>query len=123
MLLWSAKDYDRHVGRPMYSHISNALKRVTAALKGRYPEDVIELYAFGSQARGDHSDKSDLDVLVVVKDRSPAIEEVVIDAFVEEEIKTGLSFDPVIKGVASMELEERHNTPFFENLRREGIHL
>ena len=40
---------------------------------------------------------------------------------VEEELRSGIPFDPVIKDSASFALERRHHSPFYENVSREGI--
>ena len=105
----------------MYAHEKAALQRISASLRERYPEDILSVYAFGSRARGDHGARSDFDVLVIVRERSLAVEEAVIEAFVDGERQSGLSFDPVIKSLRSFELEKRHHTPFFQNIEQEGI--
>ena len=79
------------------------------------------IYAFGSRVRGDHGAESDLDLLVVVAKRTPAVERAVIDSCVDEELRSGIPFDPVIKDSASFALERRYHSPFYENVSREGI--
>jgi predicted nucleotidyltransferase len=81
------------------------------------------MYAFGSRVRGDHMEGSDFDVLVIVHQRTVAIEEAIMEVFVEEEIRSGISFDPVIKTAHSFELEKQLHTPFFENIQKEGIQV
>jgi predicted nucleotidyltransferase len=105
----------------MYSHEKAVVERISSSLKERYPNDIVSVYVFGSRARGDHTDRSDFDVLVIVRKRSVAIEEAVVATFVEEEMESGLCFDPIIKSLSSFELEKRHHTPFFQNIEREGI--
>lgn len=46
------------------------------------PENVVSVCIFGSMARGDHDERSDADVLVVVRDRSGKISEKVVSDFV-----------------------------------------
>ena len=60
------------------------------------------IYAFGSRVRGDHGGESDLDLLVVVGERTPEVERAVIDSGVEEELRSGIPFDPVIKGLRQL---------------------
>jgi predicted nucleotidyltransferase len=105
----------------MYEHVKTELKKISTALKEKYPDTILSVIAFGSRVRGDHTERSDFDVLVVVENRDAAIEEGIVDIFVEEEMKTGISFDPVIKTAGSMELEKQHHTPFYENISTEGI--
>lgn len=110
----------------MYAPTRQALERVGAAIRARLatrPDDVrLEgIYAFGSRVRGDHTGESDLDLLVVVGERTPEVERAVIDSCVEEELLSAIPFHPVIKDSASFDLERRHHSPFFENVSREGI--
>ncbi len=107
----------------MYAHEKNALKRIIEQLKERFSNRIVSVYAFGSRLRGDHNEWSDFDVLVVVGDKTPEIESEIISIFVEEETKSGLSFTPVIKDIQAFELEKRFNTPFYENIIKEGVLL
>ena len=105
----------------MYAHTRQAVTRVGAAIRARLKNDVGGIYAFGSRVRGDHAGESDLDLLVVVRQRSREVERAIIDSCVEEELGSGIAFDPVIKDSASFALERRYHTPFYENVSRDGI--
>jgi len=105
----------------MYNHERNILKNITARLRERFSERIQGVYAFGSRVRGDHDEWSDFDVLIVVKDRNPSIENEIMDIFVEEELKSGVIFSPVIKDYTAFEKEKNLNTPFYENIQREGV--
>jgi predicted nucleotidyltransferase len=107
----------------MYAHEKGSLGRITNSLREQFPDRITKIYAFGSRVRGDHGEWSDFDILVVVKDRDPLIEEAIIGCFVEEELRSGLVFTPLIKDQKAFESEKRFNTPFYENLTREGIAL
>ncbi len=107
----------------MYTHEKKALKRIIEKLKERFSTRIVSVYAFGSRVRGDHDEWSDFDVLVIVVGKTPEIESEIISIFVEEEIKSGLSFTPVIKDIQAFELEKRFNTPFYENITKEGVLL
>ena len=107
----------------MYAHEKGSLDRITKSLREQFPSRIAGVYAFGSRARGDHGEWSDFDILVVVKDRDPGIEGAIIGSFVEEELRSGLIFTPLIKDQRAFEAEKRFNTPFYENLAKEGIVL
>jgi predicted nucleotidyltransferase len=107
----------------MFSYIKNRLQKISQQLKERYPDRIVFIYAFGSRARGDFSEWSDIDILIVVKDKDPQIEREIIGLIVEEEITVGLSFSPVIKDLKVFEKERDFKTPFYENIKREGILL
>lgn len=107
--------------RKMYKHEIETLKRISSRLRERFHEDIISLYAFGSRVRGDHDKWSDFDVLVVVNNKNPTLEDKIMAIFVEEEIRNGLSFAPVIKDHRAFDLERQHNSPFYINITKEGI--
>ena len=107
----------------MYAHERRVLDRITKTLRERFPERIQGAFAFGSRARGDHGAWSDFDVLVVVKDRDPSIEQGIISLFVEEELQSGLQFTPLIKDLKAFQSEKKFKTPFHENLTKEGIPL
>lgn len=109
--------------RGMFSYQREALDRVVAHLRARFPDRIASVYAFGSRVRGDHATWSDLDILVVVRNRDPALVDEIVGVFVEEELERGLSFSPVVKDETAFDLEKRYHTPFYENVTREGISL
>lgn len=111
------------LNRKMYPYEKEALQRIAESLKARLSEEIVLVCAFGSRVRGDHGEWSDFDVLVVVKQKKTEIERLIIDIFVEEEIRSNLSFTPVIKEAGSFELEKKYGTPFYENIAREGMPL
>jgi len=107
----------------MYVYEKKILNRISKTLRERFPGRIIAVYAFGSKVRGDHGEWSDFDVLIVVKDRDPSIEEGIISVFVEEELRSGLTFTPLIKDLKAFEHERNFKTPFYENIVKEGIVL
>ena len=41
----------------------------------------------------------------------------------EEEERSGISFDPVIKDAAAFDLERRYHSSFYENITNEAIRI
>ncbi|MGV7928757.1 MAG: nucleotidyltransferase domain-containing protein [Spirochaetota bacterium] len=107
----------------MFSHDRKALLLLSSLLRERMGDDIESIFAFGSRVRGDNDDRSDFDVLIVVKDRNPAKEAAIIDTIVDFEMERGLSLTPLLKDAASFTLEREHNAPFYQNITREGVRL
>lgn len=107
----------------MYVHELIVLKRISSILKEKFSDKIVYIYAFGSRVRGDHNIWSDLDVLVVVKDKTPEIVAEIISLFVDEELTTGIPFSPVIKDISTFEKEKDYNTSFYKNVTKEGVLL
>jgi predicted nucleotidyltransferase len=105
----------------MHPHEKNILHHISDKLRRQYTDRIISVHAFGSRVRGDHDTWSDFDVLVVVKDKDPLLESGIIGIFVEEEIRAGASFTPVVKDIKAFEMEKKYHTPFYETIIAEGI--
>ncbi|MFN3396818.1 MAG: nucleotidyltransferase domain-containing protein [Thermodesulfovibrionales bacterium] len=105
----------------MFAHERKALERIRERLRERLPERIISLYAFGSRVRGDHGEWSDLDVLVIVRNKDVEIEKEIIDIFSDEEFETGIPFAPVIKDIKVFEMEREIKTPFYQDIIKEGV--
>lgn len=107
----------------MFPHIKESVERVTEKLKKHFPERIIAVYVFGSRVRGDHGEWSDFDVLVLVREKNPELVDGIIEIFADEEYEKGIFFSPVIKDIAVFEREKQYNTPFYQNIRKEGVLL
>jgi len=105
----------------MFTIERDAINRATKRLQEVLGDNLITVIAFGSRVRGDFSDESDLDILVVVKERDFGVIEKVVEIFGEEEDKTNISFSPVIKSLEVFEKEKAYNTTFYRNIKKEGV--
>jgi predicted nucleotidyltransferase len=107
----------------MHRHEKETLQLISQRLKEKLQGKLVIFCVFGSKARGDHDEYSDFDVLVIVKDKTPELEDGIMDVFIEEELKSSIFFTPLIKDFQAFEKERRYNTPFYQNIEREGIML
>jgi predicted nucleotidyltransferase len=81
--------------------------------------DPVQVILFGSQARGEATDESDIDVLVVL----PDLERDTLDAVLEIAWEIGFEAGKVISVIPATRQEMKHlsASPFFKVVRREGI--
>jgi predicted nucleotidyltransferase len=107
----------------VFTRDRESLDRIAETLRRRLPGNIVTIVAFGSRVRGDHDEGSDFDVLVVVRERTRNAESAIIDEFVEEELRTGTPFAPVIKTEESYQMERDYHTPFAQSIAAEGIHV
>jgi len=92
-------------------------EKIRSIIKGKF----IELILFGSYARGDYEFGSDIDVLVVVKERLTGTERKRISKILSD---ISLAYDTVIACFDYPYTEfETRNSPFLLNVRREGIKI
>lgn len=89
-------------------------QKLSAALGER-----VRVILFGSQARGEATDESDVDVLVVL----PDLEKSTLDTVFEIAWEVGFEAGKVISVIpaASDEMELLSASPFFQAVQREGI--
>ena len=88
----------------------------------QYQENLDELILYGSQARDDAQEYSDIDVLVVLKKAFNYREE--IDRTSQFIADLSLEYDTVIsRAFISAQRFQDENSPFLLNVRREGVAL
>jgi uncharacterized protein len=88
----------------------------------QYQENLEQLILYGSQARGDAKEYSDIDVLVVLRQAFNYREE--IDRTSQFIADLSLEYDTVIsRAFISAQRFQDENSPFLLNVRREGVPL
>jgi predicted nucleotidyltransferase len=105
----------------MNDQAQNIAREFAALLRDRLGPRVKQVILFGSQARGDARDGSDYDVLVVVDERTPEIEETVLDTDVEMMNRHETLFASIIK--TEKEWRRLEKFPIGWNIKQEGIGL
>lgn len=101
---------------------TDIVERVRHQARTLLPEAQVILY--GSEARGDARPESDIDLLLLLPDKtvSPEKEHFIAKTFFEIELQTG-----VVISVLTMPREQWEKppviTPFYQNVKREGIML
>ena len=97
---------------------SNILQLIKNSVKATEPTATILLY--GSYARGQQTDDSDIDVLILVdKDRiTPADEDRITYPLYDIEFETGTMISPML--YTRTDWANHRVTPFYENVNSEG---
>jgi predicted nucleotidyltransferase len=100
--------------------VKDLTKEIKDHLIDRYGDDIRQVVVYGSYARGEATDDSDLDVLVVVSDSLDPVE-------VERSL-SDLLFDLLLerKELVSViaipeDIFENYRSPFILNAREEGV--
>ncbi len=87
-------------------------------LEDRCGDQIARVILFGSRARGDHDQESDIDLLIVTRDGKSEVEESVTTLLTDEPYFSAL--------VMSAEEYRRHQwlrDPLYINIRRDGLEL
>jgi predicted nucleotidyltransferase len=101
--------------------VRSLLGDLKADLKTVLRDRLEDLVLFGSYSRGDYSRYSDIDLIILVKDELTRSENATVDELVA---RYSLRHDIVISGlVYPISTYQNINTPFFLNVREEGIKI
>lgn len=103
----------------------DAARRLVAIARARYP--VVEAWLYGSHARGEARDDSDVDVAIVVEDHMNDVGrarwDLAGDAF-DLMLETGRRVSPLPVTMAKWRAPETFSNPFLlHNIRKDGIPL
>jgi predicted nucleotidyltransferase len=96
-----------------------ALTTFRTRLAARFGARLDRAVLFGSRARGEGHEESDLDVLVVVHDLSRAERADVIDDAGAIELETGLVLSPIVRAA----VEWRDASALGREIARDGVPL
>ena len=110
---------------PSASNRRPALTEFVRRIREALPTNVIDVRLFGSEARGEASPESDLDVLVVVQpdaDRVP-LEDRIIDIAFDVNLDFNVYISPRVVTPAILNHPVWSQTPFIRNVTRESIPL
>lgn len=104
----------------MDPHLKNILDELRDRFQALYGNRLVRMIVYGSQARGQATPDSDIDVLVILK--APVIPCAEIARTEDIVAEISLVHDTVIACVFISEEEfEQQRSPFLLNVRREGL--
>jgi uncharacterized protein len=99
--------------------IDNILEDLKAEIKAAVGDKLFELILFGSYSRGDFTEYSDVDLLILVDPMLARQEMRKVDDLIAS---YSLKYDVVISGlVYPEEIYRKFNTPFLLNVKEQGI--
>jgi predicted nucleotidyltransferase len=110
---------------PFGSKRRPALLEFVKRLRQMLPQNVLDIRLFGSEARGEATAESDIDVFVVVQPDSDRIrlEDRIIDIAFDVNLEFGVYISPRVVTNAILNDPVRRETAFLKNVAREGIPL
>lgn len=95
------------------------LKIFIDQLRKRFGRNLKKIILFGSRARGDHSEESDYDLLLIFEKVTPEMKKYVDEIEDEMLFSQGALFSTFL--FTPEELEEREFEPFIMNATKEGL--
>ena len=107
----------------MPDDVRNVVYKFSLQLRKLLGSSLSKVILYGSYARGDNHDFSDVDLMILVKMSDSEIKRIendVYDIAFEIEIETGIDISPIIKNEAQYEYWV-DTSPFYRNVRDEGV--
>ncbi len=100
-----------------------ALKDFTGILTKHFADNYLYSCLFGSKARGDAREDSDLDVAVVLKHSDYRTKCAVIDLAYEELLKSNIEISPLVFSLDEYERQRREGFPIIREIERDMVRL
>lgn len=109
----------------MSNAIRNILYGFSIQLKRSLGNDLSKIILYGSYARGDFQENSDVDVMILVKlspEQIEHVESAVFDLAFDIELEHGIHISPIIKNEEQFEYWA-DVLPFYRTVRKEGVEI
>ena len=100
-----------------------ALKEYSSKLHKLYSKNIEKIILFGSRARGDDKEDSDIDILVVIKEEDRELKDKVTDLAFDMMLKYGVDVEPAIFNIEEWTKLTKHPTSFTHCVLNEGREL
>jgi predicted nucleotidyltransferase len=97
-----------------------AINRVIQHLFSVCRDQLVSVILYGSKARGDFNSDSDIDLLILVRDRENIDRNKIYDFLLDDDIYFDLNFSLNIYSVSEFQHLASINAPFAVNIIREG---
>lgn len=109
----------------MTGDVRNVIQKYADNIRAIFGTHLKNIILYGSYARGDYTQDSDVDLMVLVNLSDPEIEQYsdqVAQLGFDYNVEYGLWFMPEIKNVDHFNIWSG-NYPFYANVKREGVNL
>ncbi len=113
------KDYEKYLGKDEQI----ALKIFMDQVKPFLGDNLVSVKLFGSKARGDFDKESDMDILFILHKRDWATSHRITVIVTEINLEYNCNISPIIYTQSEYQKNQRFNTLFIQNLKKEAIAL
>lgn len=101
----------------------DGLASFKGALQSLLGDNLLSLRLFGSRARGEGTEESDLDVLVLVTKKDRALCRRIVEESLEVDLAYEINLAPTILSADEYQRNREYGTPFYRNVERESVSL
>lgn len=104
------------------SQLNNISKQISRSYRSVYGDSIVAIYLYGSYARGNYTDESDIDITAIVKGNRADLQEklkLVWDISAEIGLENDVVVSPTVIPYAEYE-EYKEILPYYMNIQKEG---
>jgi predicted nucleotidyltransferase len=107
---------------PSVGNRIEALTQFVTRLRSSLPDNILDIRLFGSEARGEATGESDIDVFVTVRpdDRRLALEKQIVDIAFDINLQFDVFIAPFVVSPEILNHRVWRETPFIETVLKEG---
>lgn len=108
------------MGKRLGPTVQRAIEHFTRRLREALGTELLAVKLFGSHVRGEASPESDVDLFVLVKERTWRLEALISDTAFETNLTFELFVAPTVYGEREFHDPVLQETPFLRTIEREG---
>lgn len=104
------------------NQINNISKQISQTYRSVYGDSIVAIYLYGSYARGNYTDESDIDITAIVKGNRTDLQEKlkqVWDISADIGLENDVVVSPTVIPYAEYE-EYKEILPYYMNIQKEG---
>lgn len=111
------------IKKKIKKEIKEIINQINSQLKKKFKEKLDKIILFGSYARGDYDNESDIDILVLVEDvELKKYNDEIVDFEVDLTIKYGILPSIILRNTHYFN-ENKEIIPFFRSVEKEGVEI
>jgi len=100
-----------------------AIATYVQQVAAHYGDDVVSITLYGSQARGEAHEESDIDLFVVVRRDTPSLRQALTDLAWRVQFEHDVVISDIIRSVGQLSCMQADRFPYYQSIEREGILL
>lgn len=102
---------------------SEALRELKESLRTLLGDQLLKMLLFGSMARGDYSDESDIDVAIIIRGLTHELKNKILDTVAEVELKHLMPVSVLTLSEAEFDRLKSRERRIALDIEREGVPL